>query len=323
MCGIIAVYNKDMSCVELKDKVIGMLEKQKSRGTDSWGVAFSNPGCELVRYRTTSLKQLEEWSGWASTKPGAFVIAHNRAATSTVVDWRFGHPLFSEDNKVALVHNGVVVSYMDKARELMKKGHVFETFHQTGEYVRLGEKVLCYPGSDNINDSELFVHMYEDYGAGEELMRVGSMAVCVIDLVADKLVIVRSGNPLSWEMDARSNLFFSSVQCSSIMNDDCVMTVDRNGTVSKLIEGHESMKEPYRWVGGSSDFNSYSWDGFGDYDKPKSTKKKEKASKMKVSGTCEFCSSSCDDLKVVAGLDQLVCGNCYGYFHNLGYQFKS
>ena len=82
---------------------------------------------------------------------GTTGIAHSRYSSMAREDPRFNlgrmaHPFTSDDETIALTHNGIIRNYMDYWKELKEK-HVFKSHS---------------PVVDNITDSEIGVHMLSD-----------------------------------------------------------------------------------------------------------------------------------------------------------------
>jgi glucosamine 6-phosphate synthetase-like amidotransferase/phosphosugar isomerase protein len=70
------------------------------------------------------------------------VILHTRTATSGAKDINSCHPFFSNDYKIAVMHNGILYDYEKIRSKQIEDGHKFNS------------KV----------DSEILLHAYEDYG---------------------------------------------------------------------------------------------------------------------------------------------------------------
>ena len=82
---------------------------------------------------------------------GTTGIAHSRYSSMAREDPRFNlgrmaHPFTSDDETIALTHNGIIRNYVDHWKELKEK-HVFKSHS---------------PVVDNITDSEIGVHMLSD-----------------------------------------------------------------------------------------------------------------------------------------------------------------
>lgn len=88
----------------------------------------------------------------------------------SIIDVDGGHqPLFNEDNSLALVLNGEIYNYKELRSKLIKKGHVFKTN----------------------SDSEVVLHLYEEYGNKAVEYLNGMFAFALLDIRRSKIWIVR------------------------------------------------------------------------------------------------------------------------------------
>ena len=120
MCGIVAgISNKNVL-----PKLIEGLEHLEYRGYDSAGVAILNGSIRRVRStgRVTSIKTKVQ-----KTKlEGLIGIGHTRWATHGGVTEENAHPHIS-NNKIALVHNGIIENHEEQCVRLKKLGYKFES----------------------------------------------------------------------------------------------------------------------------------------------------------------------------------------------------
>ena len=125
-------------------------------------------------------------------------IGHTRWATHGNPTDENSHPHFSNDRKVAVVHNGIIENYLELKEELIKEGYNFNS--QT--------------------DSEVVAHVFSKYYSGdmlETMMKVrekirGSYALGIIDSEnPDKLVCTRKESPLIIGLGDGKNFIASDV----------------------------------------------------------------------------------------------------------------
>ncbi len=130
MCGIFGIIGeKDVAPLLLEG-----LKRLEYRGYDSAGIASLSNG-HIDRRRAqgklTNLSQkLEE-----SPLDGTVGIGHTRWATHGLPNERNAHP--HANDKVAIVHNGIIENYITLKNELVEQGRVFETETDTEIIVHL------------------------------------------------------------------------------------------------------------------------------------------------------------------------------------------
>ena len=120
MCGIIGVVGKNKAEALLLEG----LRRLEYRGYDSSGIATLVN--EKIDKRRASGK-ISNLSKLLQEKPlsGSIGIAHTRWATHGAPNENNAHPHANE--KVAIVHNGIIENYIELREELIYKGHKFDT----------------------------------------------------------------------------------------------------------------------------------------------------------------------------------------------------
>lgn len=131
MCGIFGYIGSDNDAA---DKVFKGLIDIEYRGYDSWGVAY---------FQNDSFKTVKKTGFLPSTFnfPSSNIsIGHTRWATHGGVTEANAHPHSSCDNKLVLVHNGIVENYQELAGEL--KDHIIKSETDTEIITHLIEDEL-------------------------------------------------------------------------------------------------------------------------------------------------------------------------------------
>jgi glucosamine--fructose-6-phosphate aminotransferase (isomerizing) len=94
------------------------------RGYDSVGVATIDEGKMLVRKGTGKVAEVNKKLDM-SHMSGNIGIGHTRWATHGGVTDKNAHPHAAGDNKIAVVHNGIIENYKELKSELIKAGYIF------------------------------------------------------------------------------------------------------------------------------------------------------------------------------------------------------
>lgn len=191
MCGIIGCIDGTRGSAEEninQGKVSKLLykglKKLEYRGYDSAGISvLSNPSMK-VKKGSGRIDEVNEHKNFLDLN-GNVGIGHTRWATHGAVNDINAHPHTSCDQKVTVVHNGIIENYEELKKELENKGHTFTT--QT--------------------DSEVIPHLIEDLyeetgNLFESAKKVdnklkGSYAVLIMHIdEPDKIVAIRKDSPL-------------------------------------------------------------------------------------------------------------------------------
>ncbi|MBI2663575.1 glutamine--fructose-6-phosphate transaminase (isomerizing) [Candidatus Woesearchaeota archaeon] len=171
MCGIIA-YKGNKNSTNI---ILNGLKILEYRGYDSWGVASKNDKIHIFK----EIGKIGEIN--KINLPNAKIaIGHTRWATTGSITKENAHPHLSCDNKIAVVHNGIIENYEELKKNLKNHRFVSET------------------------DTEIIPHLIEEninLGLFEAVKKVanlleGRSAFIVISEYSDDLIAVRKGAPL-------------------------------------------------------------------------------------------------------------------------------
>ena len=140
MCGIVGYIGPR----EASPILMSGLKRLEYRGYDSSGLAIIGADGSLdVRKREGKLSQLEALvAGTASAPAGQVGIGHTRWATHGPPNTTNAHPHFDEEQRIALVHNGIIENYAELRLMLKAKGHIFSTDTDTEVLAHLIEDLL-------------------------------------------------------------------------------------------------------------------------------------------------------------------------------------
>ena len=138
MCGIMG-YIGDRDTTKV---ILEVLAKHEYRGYDSAGIAVIKDGV-IHELRTTGrVYQLAEKVAKEHFN-GDFGIGHTRWATHGGVTENNAHPHMSSDNKVVLVHNGIIENAREIRADLEAEGIKFHTETDTESAVQYLASVYC------------------------------------------------------------------------------------------------------------------------------------------------------------------------------------
>ncbi|MBT3423238.1 MAG: glutamine--fructose-6-phosphate transaminase (isomerizing) [Bacteroidetes bacterium] len=234
MCGIVAYIGDKEACPIL----LKGLQRLEYRGYDSAGVAIMNSDLHVYKI-AGKVKTLVDF---IKDKPthGSIGIGHTRWATHGEPNNENAHPHLSENNDIALIHNGIIENYDVLKVELQNRGHHFR--------------------SDT--DTEVLVHLIEDIMKNENLSldesvryalnRVeGAYAIVVLSKTdPNMLVAARKGSPLV--IGIGEGEYFLASDATPIveytrnviyMNDDNMAIIKRDSFSLKTIEN--KIQTPY------------------------------------------------------------------------------
>ena len=180
MCGIVAYIGSQ----EAYPIVIKGLHRLEYRGYDSAGIALQN-GTLNVYKKKGKVSDLEAFTE-GKNMSGTAAIGHTRWATHGKPDDTNAHPHISGNQRLVLIHNGIIENYAVLKSALIKHGHTFYSETDTEVLVHLIEEVQQ---RENLQLEE---------AVRQALTQVhGAYAIVVMDRDApDKLVAARRSSPL-------------------------------------------------------------------------------------------------------------------------------
>ena len=124
MCGIVGYVGREQAAPILLDG----LEHLEYRGYDSAGVAVLGPtrGLQMKKAKGR-LKVLSAMVDGGRTMEGCLGIGHTRWATHGQPNDINSHPHLSQDERIAVVHNGIIENYVEIKEFLISQGIRFQS----------------------------------------------------------------------------------------------------------------------------------------------------------------------------------------------------
>lgn len=131
MCGIVACITKKSPCHKVNEILTNGLLQLQNRGYDSAGISYYNPNSEqiiTIKYASetnkNAIEKVKEHPGISTMNNSIQMgIAHTRWATHGAKSDVNSHPHLSNDNKISLVHNGIIENYLELKDFLIKTGN--------------------------------------------------------------------------------------------------------------------------------------------------------------------------------------------------------
>lgn len=210
MCGIVGVVQKRGEVAPFLHQALKRLEY---RGYDSVGLTTIYEGKLHTKKDKGKIDEVHKRLN-LDDLPGKMGIGHTRWATHGVPSLVNAHPHFDCNNRVAVVHNGVIDNFM-KLRKELKKNHEFESE----------------------TDTEVIPHMIEDlleqgYDLKEAVAEVttridGTYAIVAMRVEEpDRIVCTRDGNPLVIGKGEDASYVSSDIPAFLPMTRDMILLLD-------------------------------------------------------------------------------------------------
>ena len=195
MCGIVAYIGQK----EAYPIIVKGLKRLEYRGYDSAGVALLKNDQINIYKKQGKVANLEEFT-IDKDITGTLGMGHTRWATHGEPNDTNAHPHYSEDNGLAIIHNGIIENYDVIKRDLLSKGYTFRTDTDT--------EVLCYLIDDIRKKTGLKL--------GESVRNalrqvVGAYAIVVMsEEEPDKLIAARKSSPLVVGIGKEGDFYLAS-----------------------------------------------------------------------------------------------------------------
>ncbi len=230
MCGIIGAICDD----SVNQVLLDGLKRLEYRGYDSAGVTLLNSdGLEIYKfaYLTESIDKLSQVQEVVDSK-SKIGLAHTRWATHGIPNDLNAHPHFGCDNRIAIVHNGIIENFRDLRNALKDSGHDFASNTDSEVIAHLLEENLSKLASEKLSVETLL----KAFGQTLKLLE-GTYAIGVIFadfpdriLVAKNMspVVIglgKSGNYVSSDVSAileqaETFVYLKDLQMASVSKDD-------------------------------------------------------------------------------------------------------
>ena len=193
MCGIVGY----LGFRDVKDVVIGGLQKLEYRGYDSAGIAALDDGKMKIVKAVGRLSNLEDKLVTDSVT-GHIGIGHTRWATHGKPSDENAHPHQDCSGRFAIVHNGIVENYLSLREELIACGHQFKSETDTEVVAHLIEEL--YNGN-----------LFETMIAVGKRIRGAYALVVIAKDHPDTVIAMRKSSPLIVGLGKDENFVASDI----------------------------------------------------------------------------------------------------------------
>ncbi|MFW9786655.1 MAG: glutamine--fructose-6-phosphate transaminase (isomerizing) [Candidatus Thorarchaeota archaeon] len=252
MCGIIAVVQERGVVAPFLHQALKRLEY---RGYDSVGVTTIADNKLHTKKDKGKIEEVHNRLN-LDEMPGLIGIGHTRWATHGAPSMSNAHPHFDCEDKIAIVHNGVIDNFMELRKELSEGGHRF----------------------NSETDTEVIPHMVEDYmkdglnlteAIKEVAKRIeGTYAIVAMSTKEDgKIVCTRDGNPLVIGTKSGTSYVSSDIPAFLPMTNDMILLLDgeiatlttKGVQIEKLSDGSVVDRESIRisWTADQAQKSGY------------------------------------------------------------------
>ena len=165
MCGIVGFTGSAQAAPILLDG----LSKLEYRGYDSAGMAVQNAAgkIELVKAKGR-LRVLSEMTDGGNAVKGCCGIGHTRWATHGEPSVVNAHPHYSRDQKIAVVHNGIIENYQELKDRLASRGFAFASQTDTEVVAQLLDYYYTGVSAGDCLDAitRMMLHVRGSYALG-------------------------------------------------------------------------------------------------------------------------------------------------------------
>jgi glucosamine--fructose-6-phosphate aminotransferase (isomerizing) len=184
MCGIFGIIRLE------KDGNIGKIaldgiKRLEYRGYDSCGIVSVSENKLFVKKDSGKIHEIHEKVG-LDNFPGNIALSHTRWATHGAPTKINSHPHLDCNEKIAVVHNGIIENFIPLKKELIAKGHKFRSETDTEVIPHLIEEFM---------DNEGLPFKKAVIKAIKECKGAYGMAVCHAEH-PNKLIVARKESPL-------------------------------------------------------------------------------------------------------------------------------
>ena len=198
MCGIFGIVtNQD---IPIGKYVLDGIKRLEYRGYDSCGIVAQYDSKLYVKKDSGKIDEIDQKLHLDNFPKGSrLALAHTRWATHGAPTKINSHPHLDCNNKIAVIHNGILENFMELKKELKIRGHTFLSDTDTEIIPHLIEESM----KDGLNLKNAICKTIE------KCEGAFALAVCHADY-PDKIIVVRRESPLVVGIDEGKTAFCAS-----------------------------------------------------------------------------------------------------------------
>lgn len=229
MCGIVGYIGKRNTLSVLLQGLTCL----EYRGYDSAGVSFIQDGkFNLIKKKgkVEELRKAVSEAGLSLQEPSvnhiSAGIGHTRWATHGAPSDENSHPHLSMNEKICVVHNGIIENYVELRKFLIKKGYVFNSDTDTEVAAQLIDYFYQKNGFKDLIKSVR--------QALQEIVGSYALGILCVD-EPDKMICVKKDNPIVIGVGEGENFIASDIPALIeytrdviFMEDDCLLVMTKD-----------------------------------------------------------------------------------------------
>jgi len=238
VCGIIGAIHMKGNIASLLRQSLKRLEY---RGYDSSGIATASEGILFIKKDKGKIDEIHHRLNFDNL-PGSIGIGHTRWATHGPPSKVNAHPHTDCQNRIAVVHNGIIENYQELREQLLLNGHQFRSQTDT--------EVIPHMIEEALNKTKRL-----DKAVAQIIPQLeGSYAIVVLEANGKELVCARKESPLVVGLGPRGVYCASDVpaflpmtrKAIIIEDNELVHLTSKSANVSRFDESGSLIKLPSR-----------------------------------------------------------------------------
>ena len=195
MCGIIGIVSDGSKNQMISKLLRESLKRLEYRGYDSAGIALINNNTLYIKKDKGIIDDIHKKVNFDTLK-GSYGIGHTRWATHGIPNKINSHPHCDCNNKIAVVHNGIIENFYELKKKLIRQGHIFKSDTDTEVIPHLIESYMKGKTKDNALENALKKTLNELKGT--------YTIVAIHSDIPNKIVCVRRDSPLVIGIDTNA-----------------------------------------------------------------------------------------------------------------------